>query len=129
MTRKKSSLLTEVELELMNVLWTLTEGTVRDVLTQAKRKLAYTSVSTILRILEQKQIVGSRKDGNRHIYFPILKKEDYEEKLVNHMLSKVFNGDSSTLVRRLVETQDMSEEDLNLLKAVVDQECNRRSKQ
>ena len=67
MTRKKTprqkKLLTEVELELMGILWRLGEGTVSDVAQglPAERKLAYTSVSTILRILEQKKLSRAEK--------------------------------------------------------------------
>ena len=72
--KKKSELLTEVELEFMNELWALGEGTVRDVLDQLPegRELAYTSAATILRILEQKNFVTSRKEGKRHVFVPLL---------------------------------------------------------
>ena len=70
MKKKKSDLLTEVELEFMNELWALEEGTVRDVLERLPedRNLAYTSGATILRILEQKEFVTSRKEGKSHVY-------------------------------------------------------------
>src|SRR5210317_2071976 len=78
--RKKGELLTEVELEFMNELWALGEGTVRDVLEQLPedRNLAYTSGATILRILEQKDFVTSRKSGKSHIYTPTLAKDAYQ---------------------------------------------------
>jgi predicted transcriptional regulator len=111
-------LLTEVELELMNILWKLGEGGVSEVIESLpkERDLAYTSVSTILRILEQKKIVTTRKEGRGHVYIPLLKKSDYEAKSVRHMVDKVFDGAPvalvSTLVRQLLESKDVDETEL-----------------
>ncbi len=71
---KLSRTLTETELELMTPLWKMGEGSVNDILAKLpkERKLAYTSVSTIIRILEQKEVVASRKEGRGHIYFPLI---------------------------------------------------------
>ena len=72
----RPKLLTEVELELMSALWQLDEATVRDVLATlpAGRTLAYTSVATVLRILEDKKLVNSRKVGKAHVYRPAVSK-------------------------------------------------------
>src|SRR5690242_526540 len=87
-------LLTETELELMTILWRLEEGTVADVIAELpeERDLAYTSVSTILRILEQKNILKTRKEGRGHIYTPLIKKSEYETKTVKHVVERVFDG-------------------------------------
>lgn len=71
--------LTPVEHELMEILWRIKAGTVRDVLAELpkKRPLAYTSVSTILRILQQKKIVIAEKQGKQHIYKPLVNKNTY----------------------------------------------------
>jgi predicted transcriptional regulator len=122
-SRKESRILTETELELMNILWKLSEGSVNDVLAELSkdRDLAYTSVSTILRILEQKGIIMSRKEGRGHVYIPKVKKEEYERTSVQHLVSNVFEGEASTLVRRLIETKDLSQKDLLELKQMLDQ--------
>ena len=78
MRKKKSRhLLTEVELEFMNELWALEEGTVRKVLARLpkERNLAYTSGATILRILEEKGFVESQREGKSLIYTPLLAKD------------------------------------------------------
>lgn len=115
-----SKLLTEVELELMNIIWRLGEGSVNDVLSalMSERKLAYTSVSTILRILEQKKILSSRKEGRGHIYFPLISKEKYEAKSLHHLVEKVFDGTPSSLVRRLLAAEKLSKEELKSIKAL-----------
>jgi predicted transcriptional regulator len=109
--------LTEVELELMAILWRLGEGSVNDVIAQLPpgRDLAYTSVSTVLRILEQKGIVGARKEGRGHIYVPRLAKVDYEATSVRRLVTQVFDGTPASLVRRLIETDGMTAKDLTEL--------------
>lgn len=94
---RQSKLLTETELELMTILWKLGEGSVSEVLEQLsqERDLAYTSVSTILRILEQKGILDTRKEGRGHIYTPLVTKSDYEIRTVKHVVDRVFNGTPS----------------------------------
>jgi predicted transcriptional regulator len=125
---KQKKLLTEVELELMGILWRLGEGTVSDVAQglPAERKLAYTSVSTILRILEQKGIVASRKEGRGHIYFPILAKKKYETESLQHLVRKVFDGTASSLVRRLLEDTHLSEEELAAIRSLINEKMENR---
>lgn len=120
--------LTETELELMIILWNLGEGTVADVIQALpkSRDLAYTSVSTILRILEQKKIVTTRKEGRGHIYIPKLKKNDFEVKTVRHVVERVFNGTPVALVRQLLDSVDLNEKDLNDLKVLIQQAGGRK---
>ena len=111
---EKPKLLTEVELELMSALWQLGEGTVRDVLglLPPHRKLAYTSVSTILRVLEGKKLATSRKDGKAHVYRPAVSKSEYESRSLRHLVDKVFDGAPSSMVQRLLDDEGLSVEEL-----------------
>ncbi len=115
--------LTEVELELMTILWRLEEGSVNDVLAELpkERKLAYTSVSTMLRILEQKKVLTSRKEGRGHIYVPKLKKADYEASSVKNLVSKVFEGAPVALVKQLLDTEKLSPDELEEIRKLLDQ--------
>ena len=115
--------LTEVELELMNILWRLDGGTVNDVLAAlpAVRPLAYTSVSTILRILEQKGVLGSEKVGRGHRYLPLVPKQDYEAFALEQVMGKVFDGQPVALVRRLVDGGQLSREDLAALQELLEE--------
>ena len=114
-------LLTETELELMQILWGLGEGTVTDVQNHlpGNRSLAYTSVSTILRILEKKQVVTSRKDGRRHIYIPSLDKAEYERFSLHTLLHQVFTDTPSNLIRTLVDTTDLSLNELRSIQELI----------
>lgn len=116
-------LLTEVELELMTILWKIGEGSVNDVIEQlpANRDLAYTSVSTVLRILEQKQVLKNRKEGRGHIYIPVVTKAEYESRAVKNVVERVFEGTPVALVRQLLDTFEMEKGDLDALKEMIKQ--------
>jgi predicted transcriptional regulator len=121
--KQPERLLTEVELEFMTVLWKMGEGSVNDLLEHlsGERKLAYTSVSTILRILEQKAVLTTRKEGRGHIYIPSLSKEDYEARTLKHVIDKVFNGAPVALVKQLLDTESLSSNDLAELRRLFEQ--------
>lgn len=120
--KRKSELLTEVELEFMNELWALGEGTVRDVMNQlpADRNLAYTSGATILRILEQKEFVTSRKQGKSHVYIPSLAKDAYQTRSLKDLSVKLFDDTPASLVARLVNDEELTEEALGQIRALLD---------
>ena len=123
MRKKKSrNLLTEVELEFMNELWAIGEGTVRDVLAQlpAERNLAYTSGATILRILEDKGFVKSRKNGKSLIYTPLLAKDAYQIRSLQNLSRTLFDDTPASLVARLVDDAGLTEEDLEDIRALVE---------
>src|SRR5271155_3594697 len=123
MKSKDSRLLTETELELMTIIWKLGEGSVAEVIAHLPqgRDLAYTSVSTILRILEQKEVLGTRKEGRGHVYFPLLQKEDYEARTLKHVVEKVFDGTAVSMVRQLLRSGDLSQDELLELKKLIAQ--------
>jgi predicted transcriptional regulator len=118
MKKNAIKLLTDVELEFMTVLWRLGEGSVNDVIEQLppERKVAYTSVSTILRILEQKGVLGARKEGRGHVYIPKLGKAEYEAMTLQHVVNKVFGGTPVALVRQLLGSVKMKPEEVAELK-------------
>ena len=102
--KKSAALLTEVELELMTIIWKLGEASTAGVLENLPkgRDLAYTSVSTILRILEQKAVLKTRKEGRGHVYIPVLSKAEFESKTVRHVVDTVFDGTPIAMVRQLL---------------------------
>ncbi|HEY4120991.1 MAG TPA: BlaI/MecI/CopY family transcriptional regulator [Byssovorax sp.] len=115
-------LLTGVELELMEILWRIERGTVRDVLARlpADRPLAYTSVSTVLRILEQKGFVTASADGRAHVYAPTITRVSYEATSVKHLVGQLFDGRPAGLVRRLVDSASLTDADVAELRALLD---------
>jgi predicted transcriptional regulator len=113
--------LTDVELELMGLLWRLGEGTVSDVQAAlpTSRPLAYTSVSTMLRILESKGVVATRKQGRGHVYVPVIQKSEYEAHAVKDVVDRVFEGMPLALVRQLLENVPLSDEDVSELRSLI----------
>ncbi len=122
MKKEKREFLTEVELEFMTQLWKLGEGTVRDVmgLLAPERNLAYTSAATILRILEQKEFVTSRKKGKTFVYKPLLEKDAYQSRTLKALSEKLFDNTPTMLIARLVDDYDLTEEALEEIRALVE---------
>lgn len=120
--RKAGNLLTDVELEFMSELWELGQGSVRDVLGKlpSERKLAYTSGATILRILEEKGFVASRKENNTLIYTPLLAKDAYQTRSLENLSRTLFDNAPAMLVARLVDGEGLTEEDLEEIRALVE---------
>jgi predicted transcriptional regulator len=120
--RKSGNLMTEVELEFMNELWALGEGSVRDVLDRLppERNLAYTSGATILRILDEKGFVESRKNGKTLIYRPLLEKDTYQARSLQNLSRTLFDDTPATLVARLVDDAGLTEADLEEIRALVE---------
>lgn len=113
--------LTPVELELMQLVWRLGEVSVADVLAALppERALAYTSVSTVLRILEQKGVVRSRKQGRGHLYSAVLPREAYEAQSVRHLVDTLFEGTPSALVARLVEAVPLAPDEVEQIRKLL----------
>ncbi len=113
--------LTPVELELMEILWKIGQGSVHDVLKHLpkKRKLAYTSVSTMLRILEQKKIVNIKKIGRSHIYIPILNKHVFATEHLSKIIQQAFAGSSIQLVTYLLNKNDINPQELDELQMIL----------
>ena len=105
-------LLTPAELEIMNALWSRGECTVRDLLGELGKGRAYTTVSTLVRILEQKGFVRSRSLGRSHLYRPTLGKPEYQSTSLRDLLARLFGGDAGALVRSLLSTRNLTPEDL-----------------
>ena len=114
---------TEVELEMMNAIWSLGDCTVKDVQTalQSRRELAYTSVATMMKILEQKGALISKKDDRVHTYHPLISRQDYELGSLRHLADNVFQGDPSAMVMRLLSESKISKEELQNIRKILNE--------
>jgi len=113
--------LTAAELEMMTVIWRIGPCTVAQILEQLQptRELAYTSVSTIVRILEQKGYVTSVREGRGHVYAAAISKEAYQARSLKHLLNNVFDGTPSLLVRHLLDSEALSPEEITEIKSLL----------
>ena len=108
--------LTKAEEEIMQVLWQLEEGNVKEVIALfPEPKPAYNTVSTIIRILETKEFVDHRQEGKGYIYFPIVKKSDYSNSSLNKLVENYFQGSFKNMVSFFVKKNDVDLNDVELL--------------
>lgn len=114
--------LTKAEEQVMQVLWELGGGFVNEVIEELPApKPAYNTVSTIIRILEKKGFVGYEAFGRAHRYHPIVKKDDYRRFSMGKMLNNYFKGSFSEMVSFFVKENDMSIEEIEEVKKMIDQ--------
>lgn len=115
--------LTKAEEEVMQHLWKLEEGNVASIIEQMSGpKPAYNTISTIIRILENKSFVSHRKEGKGYIYFPIVKKEEYSNQSLNKLMDNYFNGSFRNMVSFFVKKNDMKVNDLEKILAEINKE-------
>jgi predicted transcriptional regulator len=114
LARSKSATLTEAELRIMNVLWDRGTATVHEVLQALPPKpaLAYNSVLTIIRILENKGYVKHVKDKRAHIYLPKVDRKDATRLEVRHLVSRFFGDSHELLVLNVLEEKSLDAEEL-----------------
>jgi BlaI family transcriptional regulator, penicillinase repressor len=118
--RKKAKPLTKAELRIMRVLWEKRRATVADVVEAlGKPPLAYTTVLTMLRILEQKRVVTHVADGRAHIYRPLFEREDAANFAVTDILGAFFSNRKSTLALQLIAEERPSDEELASIKELI----------
>lgn len=103
--------LTDLELKVMNIIWKLRSATVQDIAEKIEEDLAYTTLSTVCRLLENQKILESVKNGRSHIYVPILQREEYEATAVENVVRNVFGNEPTAMVKRLIETDKLSASD------------------
>ncbi|MBT5926260.1 MAG: BlaI/MecI/CopY family transcriptional regulator [Verrucomicrobia bacterium] len=117
MARKKSSILTDAEHRIMEVLWDRGQSTVADV-TEAisgQTGSAYNTVLTMMRILHEKKYLKCRKVGRAHVYAPNVNRQAAARSAVQQLLGKFFNDSPSQLVLSFLKDEDLSPDDLEAL--------------
>ena len=114
--------LTKAEEQVMQILWEIKKGFVKDILEKMPApKPAYNTVSTIVRILEKKEFVGYTAYGKTHEYFPLIEKNQYRSFYLKTMMSGYFGGSFERLVSFFAKDNDMDIHEMEeLLKNVQD---------
>jgi predicted transcriptional regulator len=112
--RRRSPTLTEQELEIMKIVWDRETATVRDVYEALleRRKVAYTTVMTMMKILEQKKYLKKSLSDRAYVYRPAQPKGQVIGHMVRDFVNRVFNGSAEPLLLHLVEEHDLSPEEL-----------------
>jgi predicted transcriptional regulator len=111
---------TDRELDVMAVLWDLGSGTVAEVQERLPDDLAYTTVLTILRTLEEKGRVRHEEEGRAYRYYAIVGREEAGANAVRRLLRKVFRGSPEMLLTHLVAERGLTADQIGRMKALLD---------
>ena len=119
--------LTRAEEEVMRALWDLGEGLVHDLVDRfPEPRPAYNTVSTIIRILEQKGFVGHRAYGRTYVYYPLVSKKDYTRSFFRNMVANHFGNSYQSLVSFFTSEENLGLKDLEEIRKMIDQEIERK---
>jgi predicted transcriptional regulator len=118
---KKSETLTEAELRLMDVLWLKGSATVQQVLDGLPEKpaLAYNSVLTTIRVLENKGYVKHIKEGRAHIYIPLVERKEATRSEIRHLVTRFFKDSHELLVLNILEDRGVEARELKRLRQLL----------
>ena len=123
MPRKTSPALTDAEARVMAVLWQLRTATVGDVVAALapERAVSYSTVQTILRILEDKAYVEHDKVARAFIYRPVVDERQARRRALRHLATRLFNGSASLLVMNVLNDEEMDPHELQRLKKLIEE--------
>ena len=117
--------LTKAEEQIMQVLWELEKGFVNDIVSLlSDPKPAYNTVSTIVRILEQKGFIAHKAYGRTHEYFPLVQKEDYSREYLNNFTQNYFSNSYKAMASFFAQSENLSIKELEEIKLLVEEQIN-----
>ncbi len=130
MARSTSKHPTELELEILKILWRDKQATVREVRKKLLdfRKLAYTSVMTMMTIMTEKGYLKRSKEGNYYIYTPRVTERETTGGILSDIVERLFYGSAAAAMVNLLETRDIHEDELKHLRELIKQK-GRETKQ
>ena len=122
MARQKSPALTDAEAQVMAVLWRLKTASVGDVVhaLNETRAVTYSTVQTMLRILEGKAYVTHDKVARAFVYRPVVDKQQARRRALRHLVGRLFEGSPSLLVLNVLEDQDIDPAERERLRKLVE---------
>lgn len=123
MARKKTPTLTDGEMKIMRIVWQLGEATVGDVfkMQDKKQKLAYNTILTMMKIMERKGYISHKKKGRAHLFKPSISARQARIKAIKHMVDSFFNGSPELLVQSLVESDNISLDEIERIKEMINE--------
>ncbi len=125
--KKRITRLTKAEEQVMQILWNLKEAVVKDMVENFDEpKPAYTTVATVLKVLEKKGFVSFRKIGNTHLFSPLVSKAEYSKYQLSSLLMNYFNGSFPKLATFFAKENDISLSDFEALLKEAQQSINEK---
>lgn len=112
--------LTKAEEQLMQVLWELKEASVKEIIEELPTpKPAYNTVSTIIRILENKEFVSHKPKGRGYIYYPIIEKTTYSNQSLQKLVDGYFDGSFKSMVSFFVKKNKVDVNELDTILKII----------
>ena len=119
--------LTRSEEQIMQILWNIERGFVKDIISHFPNpKPAYNTVSTIVRILEEKGFVGHKAYGKTHEYFPVITKRDYTKTFFSRVMKNYFSNSYKQLASFFTEENNLSVQELEEIKKLMNEEIEKQ---
>jgi predicted transcriptional regulator len=120
MARHQSPILTDGEARLMTVVWQLRQATVADVVAAlGSAAVSYSTVQTMLRILEHKGYVRHRKSGRAFVYRPVVNQQQARRKALRHLVARLFDNSPSLLVLNVLEDEQIDPREIERLRKLL----------
>lgn len=118
--------LTKAEEQIMQILWKLKEGMVKEVVEEFDEpKPAYTTVATVLKVLEKKSFVAHKSIGNTHLFFPAISKKEYTKFQFGSLLKDYFNGSFPKMATFFAKENNLSISELEEILRITENELNK----
>lgn len=119
--------LTRAEEEIMQILWDLGQGVVHDLLERfPEPRPAYNTVSTIIRILEQKGFIDHKAYGRTYVYFPLISKKEYTKSYFRNMVANYFGNSYKSLASFFTKEESLTLEELEAIQKLIGEEIRKQ---
>lgn len=121
--------ITNAQEEVLRALWQINDGAVSDVLNQlSDPKPAYNTVATVIKVLEKKKYIAHRSYGKTNVYYPLISKKQYAKHMIGNSVKDFFNSSISQLVSAFVNQKEISINELEEIKNLVETELQKQKK-
>ena len=111
--------LTKAEEPIMKIIWEKEEVFVKDIIAELDEETPYNTVSSLVRILESKGMVGYRAFGRTHQYFPLVKRKEYRKEMLKSMIVDYFDGSYKGLLSQILNDEGISDKEIKELKELI----------
>ncbi len=117
-----------VQLLIMQVLWERERATAREITDQINESepIAHSTVQTLLRGLEEKQAVDHKTEGRTFTFYPLIQESDFKQSATHDLLKRVFRGSVEGLVAHLLQSEDVSSEELADLRKLINRQARKQ---
>ena len=127
MKEEKKQYITKAEEQVMQVLWDLEEGFVKDIVEKFPNpKPAYNTISTIVRNLEKKEYIGHKVYGNTHQYFPLIARDFYKNEIMANYLKNYFSNSFKQLVSFFSEKNNLTINEIEEIRKIMENEIKKQ---